>query len=81
MTKNKNICDKYNLESVDSIFTGAAPLGFETVQELQRQYPKWKIRQGYGMYCAVQYPAEKIGLSNSHDRHDRDSHGSTIFRP
>lgn len=49
MAKNKSLCDKYNLESVKSIFTGAAPLGFETAEELQRQYPNWKIRQGYGM--------------------------------
>lgn len=39
----------YNLESVRTIFTGAAPLGFETAEELQKQYPKWKIKQGYGM--------------------------------
>jgi len=50
MVKNKSLCDKYNLESVGSIFTGAAPLGFETAQDLQTQYPGWKIRQGYGMF-------------------------------
>ena len=50
MTKNKSLCDKYNLDSVMSIYTGAAPLGYETAHELQKQYPKWKIRQGYGMF-------------------------------
>lgn len=49
MAKNKPLCDKYNLESVISIFTGAAPLGKETAEDLQQQYPKWKIRQGFGM--------------------------------
>lgn len=53
MTKNKGLCDKYNLESVNTIFTGAAPLGFETAQDLQGQYPSWKIRQGYGSSCLL----------------------------
>ena len=41
---------KYDLNSVKAIFTGAAPLGAETADELQRQQPTWKIRQGYGMF-------------------------------
>ena len=49
MTKNKATCDKYDLSTVSSIFTGAAPLGQETAIELQEQYPTWKIRQGYGI--------------------------------
>ena len=48
MTKNKPLCDKYDLSSVKAIFTGAAPLGMETANDLQKQYPKWYIRQGYG---------------------------------
>ena len=48
MTKNKPICDKYDLSSVSAIFTGAAPLGAETAEDLQKQQPSWKIRQGYG---------------------------------
>ena len=48
MIKNKALCDKYGLSSVTSIFTGAAPTGAETVEELQRQRPDWKIRQAYG---------------------------------
>jgi len=50
MTKNKAILDKYNLSSVWSIFTGAAPLGQETAEDLQKIFPSWKIRQGYGMH-------------------------------
>lgn len=49
MAKNKPVLDKFDLRSVGQIFTGAAPLGGETADELQKQYPSWKIRQGYGM--------------------------------
>lgn len=48
MVKNKALLDKFDLSSVQAIFTGAAPLGVETAEELQSQYPSWKIRQGYG---------------------------------
>jgi ribosome assembly protein SQT1 len=51
MAKNNPTCSKYDLSSVRSIFTGAAPLGAETAEELQKIYPTWKIRQGYGIYC------------------------------
>ncbi|KAL8795474.1 MAG: hypothetical protein Q9195_002063 [Heterodermia aff. obscurata] len=49
MTKNKPLCSRYDLSSVTGIFTGAAPLGQETAEELLKQYPGWRIRQGYGM--------------------------------
>jgi long-subunit acyl-CoA synthetase (AMP-forming) len=49
MTKNKPILDKFDLSSVWSLFTGAAPLGQETAEDLQKLYPSWKIRQGYGL--------------------------------
>lgn len=49
MAKNKAALDKFDLSSVRSIFTGAAPLGAETAEELQTQHPSWKIRQGYGL--------------------------------
>ncbi|KAL8851168.1 MAG: hypothetical protein Q9221_003888 [Calogaya cf. arnoldii] len=49
MAKNKSICDKYNMQSVRGLFTGAAPLGEETAEDLQKQYPTWEIRQGYGL--------------------------------
>lgn len=48
MTKNKALLDKYDLSHVKIIFTGAAPLGQETADDLQRQHPNWLIRQGYG---------------------------------
>ncbi|KAF2728759.1 phenylacetyl-CoA ligase-like protein [Polyplosphaeria fusca] len=49
MTKNKDTLAKYDLSSVWSIFTGAAPLGQETAEDLQNIFPSWKIRQGYGL--------------------------------
>lgn len=49
MAKNQDVCSKYDLSSVSSVFTGAAPLGAETAQELQSLYPSWLIRQGYGL--------------------------------
>lgn len=49
MVKNKKLLDKYDLNSVREIFTGAAPLGEETAAELSNQYPSWKVRQGYGL--------------------------------
>lgn len=48
MTKNKPLLDKYDLSSVWSLFTGAAPLGEETATDLNKIFPSWKIRQGYG---------------------------------
>jgi acyl-CoA synthetase (AMP-forming)/AMP-acid ligase II len=49
MTKNKALLDKFDLRSVQTIFTGAAPLGSEVAELLQKQYPSWLIRQGYGL--------------------------------
>ena len=49
MAKRKELLSKYDLSSVTSIITGAAPLGAETAELLNSQYPAWLIRQGYGM--------------------------------
>lgn len=49
MVKSEAKCRKYDLSCVRGLFTGAAPLGAETAEALQKQYPDWKIRQGYGM--------------------------------
>ena len=49
MTKNKLVLDKTDLSSVRAIFAGAAPLGGEVADLLHNQYPKWVIRQGYGL--------------------------------
>lgn len=49
MVNNAAACAKFDLSSVTSIFTGAAPLGVETSQAIQKLYPSWHIRQGYGL--------------------------------
>jgi len=49
MAKNKPVLDKFDLSSVRILFTGAAPLGKETADEFAAQYPRWLIRQGYGL--------------------------------
>lgn len=49
MLRNQDLLKKFDLSSVRGVFTGAAPLGAETAQELQNLFPDWAIRQGYGM--------------------------------
>ncbi|KAK4935237.1 hypothetical protein LTR10_023664 [Elasticomyces elasticus] len=49
LVKNKVLCDQFDLTSVRSVMTGAAPLGKETAQEFASQHPDWVTRQGYGM--------------------------------
>ncbi|KAK4544763.1 hypothetical protein LTR36_004012 [Oleoguttula mirabilis] len=49
LTKQKETCKQYDLSSVREIFTGAAPLGKETADELLTMFPTWAIRQGYGL--------------------------------
>lgn len=39
---------RYDLSSVRCLFTGAAPIGAETLLELRHVYPSWNIVQGYG---------------------------------
>ncbi len=50
MLSSKDDLKKYDLSSVRFLFTGAAPLGKETVQELLQLYPNWRVGQGYGNY-------------------------------
>jgi acyl-CoA synthetase (AMP-forming)/AMP-acid ligase II len=45
-------CRKYNLDSVRLVFTGAAPLGSETMARVQKMFPKWNLGQGYGRYLS-----------------------------
>lgn len=49
MIRQQDICKRYDMSSVEGLFTGAAPLGAETADALQKCYPSWKIRQGYGL--------------------------------
>ncbi|KAE8153544.1 hypothetical protein BDV25DRAFT_127200 [Aspergillus avenaceus] len=49
MLRNHEICKTYNLSSVKSLFTGAAPLGVETATDFIKMYPNVTVRQGYGL--------------------------------
>lgn len=48
MLRLQDECSKYDLSSVKSLFTGAAPLGMETAADFLKIYPNVLIRQGYG---------------------------------
>ncbi|KAJ5775474.1 uncharacterized protein N7511_000485 [Penicillium nucicola] len=45
----KEECSKYDLSCVQSLFTGAAPLGPETAADFLKVWPNVLIRQGYGL--------------------------------
>ena len=47
---NRETVNKYDLSSVRWIYSGAAPLGTELINDILKLYPKWHIGQGYGMY-------------------------------
>ncbi|KAM0267509.1 hypothetical protein ACHAPA_005797 [Fusarium lateritium] len=47
--RSKEVCAKYDLSSVRFVYCGAAPLGEETIQEVNNIYPDWTIAQAYGM--------------------------------
>ncbi|KAJ5087717.1 Acyl-CoA ligase inpC [Penicillium angulare] len=49
MLRSQAECSKYDLSSVMTLFTGAAPLGMETATEFLKIYPNVRIRQGYGL--------------------------------
>lgn len=49
LTKAKEIVKQYDLSQVRACFTGAAPLGKETAEQLLEMFPDWAVRQGYGL--------------------------------
>ncbi|KAJ5562418.1 phenylacetyl-CoA ligase pclA-Penicillium chrysogenum [Penicillium sp. DV-2018c] len=49
MLSTQDTCSKYDLSSVQTLFTGAAPLGMETAADFLKYYPNVLIRQGYGL--------------------------------
>ncbi|KAL0937583.1 AMP-binding enzyme (4-coumarate-CoA ligase) [Colletotrichum truncatum] len=62
--RNQELCSKYDLSSVRYIYTGAAPLGAETVEDLRKQFPTWRVGQGYGMTetCTVVCSTSEIDI-------------------
>ncbi|KAF4496960.1 4-coumarate-- ligase-like 7 [Fusarium agapanthi] len=62
-------CQKYNLDSVRLVFSGAAPLGGETIQKLLELYPKWRISQGYDPVLGSSgslLPGAKVKIIDQH---------------
>ncbi|KAF7551086.1 hypothetical protein G7046_g7811 [Stylonectria norvegica] len=49
MLRAKETCQKYDLSSIRFVYSGAAPLGEETIEQVQKMYPTWVIGQAYGM--------------------------------
>ncbi|KAH7305012.1 hypothetical protein B0I35DRAFT_147332 [Stachybotrys elegans] len=49
MMNNIATCRKHDLSSVRLVYSGAAPLGIEVVDDVLKEYPTWHISQGYGM--------------------------------
>lgn len=58
MTRVPEECKKYNLDSVRVVFSGAAPLGEETVQDMNKIWPKWRVAQGYGKSSLLCLPSD-----------------------
>lgn len=56
MLSSKDLLKKYDLSSVRLIYTGAAPLGKETAEEIHRLFPNWHIGQGYGTTSTSSHP-------------------------
>lgn len=51
MLSGKDICKKYDLSSVRFVFSGAAPLGEETMAALEQLIPSCVVAQAYGEFC------------------------------
>jgi acyl-CoA synthetase (AMP-forming)/AMP-acid ligase II len=47
--RNPELCSKYDLRSMRFIYTGAAPLGAETHEDMLKAFPAISVGQGYGM--------------------------------
>ncbi|KAI2605084.1 acetyl-CoA synthetase-like protein [Hypoxylon fragiforme] len=49
MLRNPDLCAKYDLRSLRMVYTGAAPLGAETHEDMLKAFPFLQVAQGYGM--------------------------------
>ncbi|KAI0169808.1 acetyl-CoA synthetase-like protein [Hypoxylon sp. FL1284] len=49
MLRNPELCKRYDLRSLRFVYTGAAPLGAETHEDLVQAFPTLQVGQGYGM--------------------------------
>ncbi|RYP75101.1 hypothetical protein DL771_002562 [Monosporascus sp. 5C6A] len=71
LLRNTELCAKYDLSSIRLLYTGAAPLGAETHEEVRRAFPGWEVGQGYGMtetatvVCSTSEDDVVVGTSGS----------------
>ncbi|OIW29098.1 acetyl-CoA synthetase-like protein [Coniochaeta ligniaria NRRL 30616] len=49
IVNNSEKCRQFDLSSVRSMTSGAAPLGLESIEQIRALWPKWNIGQGYGL--------------------------------
>ncbi|XP_076939749.1 4-coumarate--CoA ligase 2-like [Bidens hawaiensis] len=49
IAKNVEVVDKYDLSSIRTVMSGAAPLGKELEDTVRAKFPNAKLGQGYGM--------------------------------
>ncbi|KAI3504508.1 hypothetical protein L1887_26034 [Cichorium endivia] len=49
IAKNEEVVDKYDVSSVRTVMSGAAPLGKELEDTVRMKFPNAKLGQGYGM--------------------------------
>ncbi|PKS09197.1 hypothetical protein jhhlp_003811 [Lomentospora prolificans] len=49
LLRNQPLVAKYDLSSMRVLYSGAAPLGSETIDEVLKLWPNWRLCQGYGM--------------------------------
>ncbi|KAL1887869.1 hypothetical protein Sste5346_009927 [Sporothrix stenoceras] len=73
LLRSQDVCSKYDLSTVRFMYTGAAPTGEETINDLRVIYPKWIIGQGYGMTET----STVVCSTSEHDTYDRSS-GSLV---
>ncbi|MFS7971271.1 putative acid--thiol ligase [Helianthus anomalus] len=49
IANNEEVVDKYDMSSMRTVMSGAAPLGKELEDTVRRKFPNAKLGQGYGM--------------------------------
>ncbi|CAK7234448.1 hypothetical protein SBRCBS47491_008951 [Sporothrix bragantina] len=73
LLRTQDVCSKFDLSSVRFMYTGAAPTGEETLNDLRAIYPTWSFGQGYGMTET----STVVCSTSEHDTYDRSS-GSLV---
>ncbi|OAG44053.1 hypothetical protein AYO21_01510 [Fonsecaea monophora] len=61
--KSPHLLKRHDLSSIQTVLSGGAPLDTETLNRLNKHYPHWVFRQGYGLTEA----GAAISLTSSHE--------------